>query len=119
VSDQRKPEVAKLAALMGAGEADVLAFMNFSKHQRSEIHSTNPSSNSTKAVTGLVGAILLEQNNERAVQSARNMTLETMGHGHRKCRTALPKGAHFRLVRRRLCILATYFYYSLRRLGGV
>ena len=42
VADQIRPKVAKLAALMDAAEADVLAFMSFPKDHRPKIHSTNP-----------------------------------------------------------------------------
>src|ERR1700739_4633421 len=75
-------------------EADVLAFMSFPKDHRPMIHSTNPLERlngeikrrtdvvgifpNEDAITGLVGAILLEQNDEWAVQRARYMALEPM-----------------------------------------
>jgi putative transposase len=94
VADQLRPKVPKLAALMDDAEADVLAFMSFPKDHRPKIHSTNPLERlngeikrrtevvgifpNEAAITRLVGAILLEQNDEWAVQRARYMTLETI-----------------------------------------
>ena len=94
VADQLRPKVPKLAALMDDAETDVLAFMSFPKDHRLKIHSTNPLERlngeikrrtevvgifpNETAITRLVGAILLEQNDEWAVQSARYMTLETI-----------------------------------------
>ena len=91
VADQLRPKVAKLAALMDQAEADVLAFMSFPKDHRPKIHSTNPLERlngeikrrtdvvgifpNEDAITRLVGAILLEQNDEWAVQRARYRTL--------------------------------------------
>jgi putative transposase len=94
VADQLRPKAPKLAALMDQAEADVLAFMSFPKDHRPKIHSTNPLERlngeikrrtevvgifpNEAAITRLVGAILLEQNDEWAVQRARYMTLETI-----------------------------------------
>ena len=94
VADQIRPKVAKLAALMDEAETDVLAFMSFPKDHRPKIHSTNPLERlngeikrrtevvgifpNEDAITRLIGAILLEQNDEWAVQRARYMTLETI-----------------------------------------
>jgi len=93
VADQIRPRVPKLAALMDGAEADVLACMSFPKEHRTKIHSTNPLERLNKeikrrtevvgifpnddAITRLVGAILLEQNDEWAVQR-RYLTLETL-----------------------------------------
>ena len=94
VADQLRPRVSKLAALMDEAENDVLAYMSFPAAHRTKLHSTNPIERlngeikrrtevvgifpNEDAITRLVGAILLEQNDEWAVQRARYMTLETM-----------------------------------------
>ena len=94
VSDQLRPKLPKLAGFMDAAEADVLAYMDFPKDHRAKIHSTNPLERlngeikrrtevvgifpNEAALVRLVGAILLEQNDEWAVQRARYMTLETI-----------------------------------------
>ncbi|MGB8381398.1 MAG: IS256 family transposase [Dermatophilaceae bacterium] len=94
VADQLRPKVRKLAELMDEAEADVLAYMSFPAAHRTKLHSTNPIERlngeikrrsdvvgifpNDEAITRLVGAILLEQNDEWAVQRARYMTLETI-----------------------------------------
>jgi putative transposase len=94
VADQLRPKVRKLAEFMDEAEADVLAYMSFPAAHRTKLHSTNPIERlngeikrrsdvvgifpNDEAITRLVGAILLEQNDEWAVQRARYMTLETI-----------------------------------------
>ena len=94
VADQARPRVPKLAKFMDDAEADVLAYMGFPAQHRAKIHSTNPLERlngeikrrsdvvgifpNEAAVTRLIGALLLEQNDEWAVQRARYMTLETI-----------------------------------------
>jgi transposase-like protein len=79
---------------MDEAEPDVLAYMTFPVQHRAKLHSTNPLERlngeikrrtevvgifpNEDAITRLVGAILLEQNDEWAVQRARYMTLETI-----------------------------------------
>lgn len=92
VADQLRPKARKLAEMMDAAEADVLAYMTFPKEHRTKLHSTNPLERlnaeikrrtnvvgifpNEAAITRLIGAILMEQNDEWAVQRARYMTLE-------------------------------------------
>jgi transposase-like protein len=93
VTDNLRPKVDKLAALMDAAEADVLAFMTFPKELRTKLHSTNPLEPISKeikrrtdvvgifpneaAIERLVGAVLLE-NNEEWLTTRRYMPLEAM-----------------------------------------
>jgi transposase-like protein len=83
----------RLAKLMREAEDDVLAFMAFPREHRLQLHSTNPLERLNKevkrrthvvgifpndaAIVRLVGALMLEQNDEWAV-SRRYMTLETV-----------------------------------------
>jgi putative transposase len=91
VADQLRTKFPKLAELMDRAEQDVLAFMSFPKAHRAQIHSTNPLERlnaeikrrtdvvgifpNEAAITRLVGALLLEQNDEWQLQR-RYMQLE-------------------------------------------
>jgi transposase-like protein len=92
-SDGRR-EVLGLDIGPSEAEADVLAYMGFPAPHRTKLHSTNPLKRlngeikrrtevvgifpNEAAIRRLVGAILLEQNDEWTVQRARYLTLETM-----------------------------------------
>ena len=94
VADHLRPKVPKLAALLDEAEPDVLAYLTFPKEHRTKLHSTNPIERlngeikrrtdvvgifpNDEAIVRLVGALLLEQNDEWAVQRSRYMTLETL-----------------------------------------
>jgi len=91
VADQLREKFPKLAEMMDEAEPDVLAFMSFPKAHRTQIHSTNPLERlnaeikrrtnvvgifpNEAAITRLVGAMLLEQNDEWALKR-RYMQLE-------------------------------------------
>ena len=93
VTDQLRDRFPKIAKLMDDAENDVLAHMGFPKEHRAKIHSTNPLERlngeikrrtdvvgifpNEAAIYRLVGALLLEQNDEWALQR-RYMTLETL-----------------------------------------
>ena len=93
ISDRLRAKFPKLAQLMDGVEDEVLAYMAFPKSHWNQIHSTNPIERLNReikrrtnvvsifpneaAIVRLVGAILLEQNDEWAV-SRRYMSLETL-----------------------------------------
>jgi putative transposase len=90
IADQLRAKLPKLAAFMDQAETDVLAYMSFPKKHWAKIHSTNSLKRhngeikrrteivgifpNDEAIVRLVGAILLEQNDEWAVQRAHYMT---------------------------------------------
>jgi putative transposase len=94
VADQIRQKVPKLAAIMDEAEHDVLAYMTFPREHRTKLHSINPIERingeikrrtdvigifpNDDAIVRLVGALLLEHNDEWAVQRSRYMTLETI-----------------------------------------
>ncbi len=93
VCDQLQAKWPKLAAMMSAAEHEVLAFMDFPKEHRAKIHSTNTLERlngevkrradvvgifpNEAAIRRLVGALLMEQNDEYAIQK-RYMSLDSM-----------------------------------------
>jgi transposase-like protein len=93
VSDRLRQRFPRVSSLMQEARDDVLAYMSFHKSHWSQIRSTNPLERLNReikrrtnvasifpnedAVVRLVGAILLEQNDEWAV-TRRYMSLETM-----------------------------------------
>ena len=93
VADQLRPRSPKLAGLMGGSEHDVLAYMAFPTQHRTKLHSTNPLERLNKevkrradvvgifpneaSITRLIGAVLLEANDEWQVQH-RYMQVEAM-----------------------------------------
>jgi transposase-like protein len=94
VADQLRSNLPKLARLLDDAEPDVLAYMTFPTAHRAKLHSTNPLERlngeikrrtevvgifpNDDAIVRLVGAILLEQNDEWSVQRSRYLSLETI-----------------------------------------
>jgi transposase-like protein len=94
VADRLRERFPKLAALMDEAEDDVLAHLAFPKEHWPQLHSTNPLERlngeikrrtdvvaifpNEAAIVRLVGAMLLEQNDEWATSRARYMSLEKL-----------------------------------------
>jgi putative transposase len=93
VTDQLRDKFPRLAAMMDSAEHEVLSYLAFPKEHRVKIHSTNVLERlngeikrradvvgifpNEDAVRRLVGALLLEQNDEYAIQN-RYMSLESL-----------------------------------------
>ena len=94
VADQLRPEGPEARRADGRGRAGRARLHDLPAQHRAKLHSTNPLERlngeikrrtevvgifpNEAAITRLVGAILLEQNDEWAVQRSRYMTLETI-----------------------------------------
>jgi putative transposase len=93
VADQLRPKWPKLAAFIGENKTDVLSYLDLPDQHRSKLHSTNPLERLNKevnrradvvgifpneaAIILLIGAVLLEQNDEWQLQH-RYMQVEAM-----------------------------------------
>jgi putative transposase len=93
VADQLREKWPKLAAFIAESEIDVLSYLDFPEQHRSKLHSTNPLERLNKevkrradvvgifpneaAIVRLIGAVLLEQNDEWQLQH-RYMQVEAM-----------------------------------------
>src|SRR3954449_7933737 len=93
MADQFRPHWPKLGSLMDESEHEVLAYMGFPAQHRAKLHSTNPLERLNKevkrradvvgifpceaSITRLIGAVLLEQNDEWQLQH-RYMQVEAM-----------------------------------------
>ena len=102
VADQLRPKAPRLAALMDDAEHDVLADMSFPREHRTKLYSVNPLERlngeikrrtNADAITRVVSAILVEQNDEWAVQRARYMTLESIALTSDNVSIKLPEAA--------------------------
>ena len=105
VADVLRERYEKLAVMMDGSREEVLAYMAFPKEHWAQISSTNPLERvnkeikrradvigifpNTAAVIRLVGALMLEQNDEWSV-SRRYMTLDTIGTLSDNPRISLP-----------------------------
>jgi putative transposase len=94
VADRLRERFPKLGELMDAAEDDLLAHLAFPKEHWPQLHSTNPLERlngeikrrtdvvaifpNEGAIVRLVGALLLEQNDEWAASRARYMSLEKL-----------------------------------------
>jgi len=93
VADQLRQKWLKLAAFIDDSETDGLSYLDFPEQHRSKLHSTNPLERLNKevkrradvvgifpneaAIIRLIGAVLLEQNDEWQLQH-RYMQVEVM-----------------------------------------
>jgi putative transposase len=93
VADQLRQKWPKLAAFIDESEVDVLSYLDFPEQHRTKLHSTNPLERLNKevkrradvvgifpneaAIIRLIGAVLLEQNDEWQLQH-RYMQVEAM-----------------------------------------
>jgi transposase-like protein len=105
VADQLRGKWPKLASFMDETEHDVLAYMTFPAQHRVKLHSTNPLERLNKevkrradvvgifpneqSIIRLIGAILLEQNDEWQLQS-RYMQVEAMAERNTQQNEAQP-----------------------------
>jgi len=107
VCDQLRPRWPKLATLMDDNEHDVLAYMTFPAQHRAKLHSTNPLERLNKevkrradvvgifpneaSITRLIGAVLLEQNDELYADRGYGRTYTAIGR-YRSGKTSTPGG---------------------------
>ena len=109
VADQLRARWPKLGALIDDSEHDVLAYIGFPAQHRSKLHWTNPLERLNKevkcradvvgifpneaSITRLIGAVLLEQNDEWLLQ-CRYMQIEGMARPTRRRSTPSPANFH-------------------------